>query len=79
MELFLIEIIFCAFILQVGDFLLLHLLGQNISVNAFSEILRELCNRLSSSTPSAPSPMEMAHEMAPFYSSGLENEKETMT
>ncbi|XP_055305433.1 innexin inx3 [Sitodiplosis mosellana] len=61
--------------IQVGDFLLLHLLGQNISVNAFSEILRELCNRLSSSTPSAPSPMEMA----PFYSSALENEKETMT
>lgn len=63
------------FSFQVGDFLLLHLLGQNISVNAFSEILRELCNRLSSSTPSAPSPMEMA----PFYSSALENEKETMT
>lgn len=63
------------FWLQVGDFLLLHLLGQNISVNAFSEILRELCNRLSSSTPSAPSPMEMA----PFYSSSMENEKETMT
>lgn len=62
-------------VFQVGDFLLLHLLGQNISVNAFSDILRELCNRLSSSTPSAPSPMEMA----PFYSSNLENEKETMT
>jgi len=63
--------------IQVGDFLLLHLLGQNISVNAFSEILTSLCNRLSdiSSTPSAPSPMEMA----PFYSSSLDNEKETMT
>lgn len=64
------------FVFQVGDFLLLHLLGQNISVNAFTDLLNELCKRMGDreSTPSAPSSMEMA----PFYPS-VENEKETMT
>lgn len=63
--------------IQVGDFLLLHLLGQNISVTAFSEILTQICHRLDSdgSTPSAPSPMEMA----PFYHShSLDHEKDAM-
>lgn len=60
---------------QLGDFLLLHLLGQNISVTAFSELLTELCKEVvdRDRTPSAPASLEMH----PFYNS--ENEKETMT
>lgn len=63
--------------LQVGDFLLLHLLGQNINVTAYSEILSDLTQRLvgHTDTPSAPSTLEMA----PMYSTMELNEKETMT
>ncbi|XP_037027425.1 innexin inx3 [Bradysia coprophila] len=64
--------------IQVGDFLLLHLLGQNINVNSFGDILRGLCDRISGTsvggTPSAPSTLEIS----PFYSSLDGNEKETM-
>ncbi|KAK0176107.1 hypothetical protein PV328_000275 [Microctonus aethiopoides] len=54
---------------QVGDFLLLHLLGQNISMMLFTEVLEELCRRLHvgssssaspASVPSAPSTLEMS-------------------
>lgn len=47
---------------QVGDFLLLHLLGQNINVKSYSEILTSLFNNLcgDNDTPSAPSTLEMA-------------------
>lgn len=64
--------------IQVGDFLLLHLLGQNINVSSYGDILRGICERIGgnsgSGTPSAPSTLEMA----PFYSSLEGNEKETM-
>lgn len=47
---------------QVGDFLLLHLLGQNMSLLVFGEMLDELARRLhlGSAPPSAPSTLEMA-------------------
>lgn len=54
---------------QVGDFLLLHLLGQNMNVMQFNELLDELCRRLHlgsssgaspASVPSAPSTLEMS-------------------
>ncbi|GBP45043.1 Innexin inx3 [Eumeta japonica] len=46
----------------VGDFLLLHLLGQNMSLRVFGEVLDELSRRLhlGSNPPSAPSTLEMA-------------------
>ncbi|EZA59499.1 hypothetical protein DMN91_011170 [Ooceraea biroi] len=53
---------------QVGDFLLLHLLGQNLNIMVFNEVLEELCRRLQfgsssgaspTSVPSAPSTLEM--------------------
>ncbi|XP_015184198.1 PREDICTED: innexin inx3 [Polistes dominula] len=54
---------------QVGDFLLIHLLGQNINSMLFTDILKELCHRLHlgsgssaspTSVPSAPSTLEMS-------------------
>lgn len=57
---------------QVGDFLMLHLLGQNMNLMMFNEVLEELCRRLqfggsssgasptSMSMPSAPSTLEMS-------------------
>lgn len=51
-------------ILKIGDFLLLHLLGQNINVTQYSEILHSVINDIGGSTggdtPSAPSTLEMA-------------------
>lgn len=52
----------------MGDFLLLHLLGQNMNMMMFNEVLDELCNNLHmgsssgaspTSVPSAPSTLEM--------------------
>ncbi|EFN62743.1 Innexin inx3 [Camponotus floridanus] len=54
---------------QVGDFLMLHLLGQNMNLMMFNETLEELCRRLQfgsgsgaspTSVPSAPSTLEMS-------------------
>ncbi|XP_015607849.1 innexin inx3 [Cephus cinctus] len=54
---------------QVGDFLLIHLLGQNMNMLVFNEVLDELCRRLHvgsssgaspASVPSAPSTLEMS-------------------
>lgn len=49
---------------KIGDFLLLHLLGQNINVTQYSEILHSVINDIGGSTggdtPSAPSTLEMA-------------------
>ncbi|XP_034947390.1 innexin inx3 [Chelonus insularis] len=54
---------------QVGDFLLLHLLGQNMNMMTFNEVLDELCRRFRvgsssgaspASVPSAPSTLEMS-------------------
>ena len=49
---------------QVGDFILLHLLGQNMNLLVFGEILDELVRRLNfesnSNLPTAPSTMEMS-------------------
>lgn len=56
-------------IFQVGDFLLLHLLGQNMNVMMFTEVLDELCRLMNdgstsgaspTSVPSAPSTLEMS-------------------
>lgn len=54
---------------QVGDFLLLHLLGQNMNMVMFNEVLSELCQNMPlgsvsgaspASVPSAPSTLEMS-------------------
>ncbi|XP_012235268.1 innexin inx3 [Linepithema humile] len=55
---------------QVGDFLMLHLLGQNLNYMMFHNLLEELCSRLQfgsnssgaspTSVPSAPSTLEMS-------------------
>ncbi|KAI8429144.1 hypothetical protein MSG28_007691 [Choristoneura fumiferana] len=62
---------------QVGDFLLLHLLGQNMSMRIFGEVLDELSRRLhlGSNPPSAPSTVEMA----PIYPNIDKFSKETET
>lgn len=62
---------------QVGDFLLLHLLGQNMSLRVFGEVLDELSQRLhlGSNAPSAPSTIEMA----PIYPDMEKFSKETET
>lgn len=71
------SILMIRFLLQVGDFLLLHLLGQNINIGSYGEVLRGICQRIGNGsgpgTPSAPSTMEMA----PIYSMDG-NEKETL-
>lgn len=65
------------FIFQIGDFLLLHLLGQNINMNQYSEILHSVINELGGNdgndTPSAPSTLEMA-PMYPEMKYGKETE-----
>lgn len=63
--------------LQVGDFLLLHFLGQNMSLRVFGEVLDELSRRLhlGSNAPSAPSTIEMA----PIYPDIDKFSKETET
>ncbi|XP_078050950.1 innexin 3 [Augochlora pura] len=54
---------------QVGDFMLLHLLGQNMNMMMFKEVLDELCRSMNlgstseaspTSVPSAPSTLEMS-------------------
>ncbi|XP_070158285.1 innexin inx3 [Polyergus mexicanus] len=59
---------------QVGDFLMLHLLGQNMNLMMFNEMLEELCRRLQfgsgsgaspTSVPSAPSTLEMSPVLYP--------------
>lgn len=64
---------------QVGDFLLLHLLGQNMNLMVFGEILEELVKRLNfrsnSNLPSAPSTLEMS----PIYPEIEKYGKETET
>lgn len=64
-------------VLQVGDFLLLHLLGQNMNMVVFGEILDELSRRLNdymhNNVPTAPSTLEMS----PIYPSKEKFPKET--
>ncbi|PSN43853.1 Innexin inx3 [Blattella germanica] len=61
----------------VGDFLLLHLLGQNMNMVVFGEILDELSRKLNdymhNNLPTAPSTMEMS----PIYPSKDKFPKET--
>jgi hypothetical protein len=47
---------------QVGDFLLLHLLGQNLCSTVFGDILKELNTTLSNGNlyPTVPFALEMA-------------------
>lgn len=64
--------------IHVGDFLLLHLLGQNINVKSYSEILGSLFNNLcGNDTPSAPSTACL--EMAPIYPEIAKYGKESET
>ncbi|XP_066992687.1 innexin inx3 [Anabrus simplex] len=62
---------------QVGDFLLLHLLGQNMNMMVFGEILDELAQKLSdymhNNVPTTPSTLEMS----PIYPSKDKFPKET--
>ncbi|KAI4460493.1 innexin [Holotrichia oblita] len=64
---------------QVGDFLLLHLLGQNMNLMVFGEILDEFVRRINfgsnSNLPSAPSTLEMS----PIYPEIEKFGKETET
>lgn len=50
--------------IQIGDFLMIHLLGQNINVTSYCEVLHSLMITLEQDqqrdTPSAPSTLEMA-------------------
>lgn len=50
--------------IQIGDFLMIHLLGQNINVTSYGEVLHSLMAHLNEDrpgdTPSAPSTLEMA-------------------
>ncbi|XP_060834001.1 innexin inx3 [Rhopalosiphum padi] len=47
---------------QVGDFLLLHLLGQNMNMGQFTEVLDDLSSRLhlGNNLPTAPSTLELS-------------------
>ncbi|XP_065212168.1 innexin inx3 [Planococcus citri] len=61
---------------QIGDFFLLHLLGQNMSMMCFGELLDELSHKLhiENNIPTAPSTMELS----PMYTSDkLKLHKET--
>lgn len=61
--------------IHIGDFLLLHLLGQNINVKSYSEILGSLFNNLcQTDTPSAPSTLEMAPIYPEITKYGKESE-----
>lgn len=63
--------------IHVGDFLLLHLLGQNINVKSYSEILTSLFNNICvdlGDTPSAPSTLEMAPIYPEITKYGKESE-----
>ncbi|XP_031345087.1 innexin inx3 [Photinus pyralis] len=64
---------------QVGDFLVIHLLGQNMNLLVFGEILDELVRRMNfgsnSNLPSAPSTLEMS----PIYPEIEKFGKETET
>lgn len=63
--------------IKIGDFLLLHFLGQNINVKSYSEIVTSLYNNLcgESDTPSAPSTLEMT----PIYPEITKYAKESET
>lgn len=61
--------------IQIGDFLMVHLLGQNVNVTSYGEILESFRQMLEEdenrdrSTPSAPSTLEMAPiypELGPY-------------
>jgi len=53
---------------QIGDFLILHFLSQNLSTRSYSDMLQQLCGLLGASrTPSAPSTLEMNPISHPIY------------
>ncbi|XP_064552943.1 innexin inx3 [Drosophila montana] len=46
--------------LEIGDFLILHFLSQNLSTRSYGDMLQQLCGLMAASrTPSAPSTLEM--------------------
>lgn len=62
----------------MGDFLLLHLLGQNMNLLVFGEILEEFVRRLNFGSncnlPSAPSTLEMSQIYPEIEKFGKETE-----
>lgn len=53
---------------QIGDFLILHFLSQNLSTRSYCDMLHQLCGLLGASrTPSAPSTLEMNPISHPIY------------
>ncbi|XP_055588292.1 innexin inx3 isoform X1 [Uranotaenia lowii] len=69
--------------IQIGDFLMIHLLGQNINVTSYGEVLHSLMLAMQipdpgrHTTPSAPSTMEMA-PMYPEVPKYADKEKEAL-
>lgn len=62
--------------IDIGDFLLLHLLGQNLNTKAYTDMLQDLCSKIDCNrTPSAPSTLEMH----PIYPQVDKFHKETET
>lgn len=46
--------------IDVGDFLILHLLGENLNTKSYTDMLQEICSKIDCNrTPSAPSTLEM--------------------
>lgn len=46
--------------IDVGDFLILHLLGENLNTKSYTDMLQEICTKIDCNrTPSAPSTLEM--------------------
>lgn len=58
---------------QIGDFLIVHLLGQNMSTPVYNEVMEEVCRNLQLDSngppvPSLPPPTPLGHlEMSPIY------------
>lgn len=62
--------------IDIGDFLILHLLGQNLNTKSYTDMLQDLCSKIDCNrTPSAPSTLEMH----PIYPQVGKFHKETET
>ncbi|XP_055847547.1 innexin inx3 [Episyrphus balteatus] len=62
--------------IDIGDFLILHFLGQNLNTKSYTDMLQDLCSKIDCNrTPSAPSTLEMH----PIYPQVDKFHKETET
>ncbi|XP_055908714.1 innexin inx3 [Eupeodes corollae] len=62
--------------IDIGDFLILHFLGQNLNTKSYTDMLQDLCSKIDCNrTPSAPSTLEMH----PIYPQVDKFSKETET